>query len=411
MPAATPVRSRPGIGGSDPGLEHPDWSPDGRLRFFKPVWSPDDRQLRMGCVNYSISGSTTSFVDPVETAFFRAAAAGVFVSASGGNSGPAVGTVAHNSPWLTTVAASTHDRAYDASATPGNGQTYDGAGLGTAVQSSPLVYAGGVGMILGNTPPNSITADLHFVPTVHVNDTERSAVLAYLNGAANPTASLSAGVEVIGVKAPLMAAFSSRGPAKAGSGDLIKPDITAPGVDVLAAYAPTSGGYGHNFDVQSAHGRPRRADDPGASELDPDDDQVLADDDGVGARQHRFPDSQRRRHRGQPVQLRLRPRHPDVGAEPRRRVQQHRERLAPLRLRHRQGGPGWTQLRNDRQHRPEHPAVLTLGRNKSATVTITITRTTAPLNAYTFGSLTWTPQTQSGVLPSAVRIPIAVKPA
>lgn len=55
-----------------------------------------------------------------------------------------------------------------------------------------------------------------------------------------------------------------------------------------------------------------------------------------------------------------------------------------------------------------NPAVVTLGKNKSAN--ITITRTTAPLNVYTFGSLTWTPATASGVVPGTVRIPVAVKP-
>ena len=58
-------------------------------------------------LNYSISGTTTNVVDPVEVAFMHAAAAGVFVAASSGNSGPTVSTTAHPSPWITTVAAST----------------------------------------------------------------------------------------------------------------------------------------------------------------------------------------------------------------------------------------------------------------------------------------------------------------
>ena len=45
-----------------------------------------------------------------------------------------------------------------------------------------------------------------------------------------------------------MAGFSSRGPALAGGGDLLKPDITAPGVDVIAAVAPPGNG-GMNFDA------------------------------------------------------------------------------------------------------------------------------------------------------------------
>ncbi len=61
-------------------------------------------------INFSISGSQTSFRDPVEIAFLFAADAGVFVAASAGNAGPTTSTVAHPGPWLTTVAAGTHNR-------------------------------------------------------------------------------------------------------------------------------------------------------------------------------------------------------------------------------------------------------------------------------------------------------------
>ncbi len=81
-------------------------------------------------INYSISGSQTSVADPVEQAFYRASLANVFVAASAGNSGPA-NAVAHISPWLTTVAASTHDRTFQADVTLGNGAKYFGASLNT----------------------------------------------------------------------------------------------------------------------------------------------------------------------------------------------------------------------------------------------------------------------------------------
>ncbi|GAB2584539.1 hypothetical protein Aab01nite_54040 [Paractinoplanes abujensis] len=249
-------------------------------------------------INYSISGSTSSFVDPVELAFLNAANAGVFVAASAGNSGPAAGTVAHNSPWITTVAASTHDRGAEKSVTLGNGVTYQGVGQGPAVPSAPLIdspqaglagapanevglcysgrldpakvagkivlclrggnsrtdkslavrQAGGVGMILYNNPDNSVNADYHFVPTVHVNSAAGLAIKAYA-AAAGATASLSASTQVK-VRAPEMAAFSSRGPALAGGGDLLKPDITAPGVDVVAPVAPPNNN-GRTWDAYS----------------------------------------------------------------------------------------------------------------------------------------------------------------
>jgi hypothetical protein len=97
-------------------------------------------------INFSISGSRTSFLDPVEVAFLFAADAGVFVAASAGNSGPTASTVAHNSPWVTTVAAGTHDRSYQATATLGNGGSYTGAGLGAAVPSAPLILSADAGL-------------------------------------------------------------------------------------------------------------------------------------------------------------------------------------------------------------------------------------------------------------------------
>ena len=247
-------------------------------------------------INFSISGTSTNFLDPVEVAFLFAADAGVFVAASAGNDGPDAGTVAHPSPWLTSVAAGTHDRVYLANANTGDGASHEGASLGVGVGSSPLVLstaaglagadptevrlcfpgtldpavvtgkivlcdrgvnarvdksaavqqAGGVGMILANTAPNSLNADIHAVPSVHVDEIAGAAIKAYV--AANPggaTASLDAGVELTGAPAPFVAAFSSRGPLLA-SADLLKPDIMAPGVDVLAAYSPINFGT-YNF--------------------------------------------------------------------------------------------------------------------------------------------------------------------
>jgi hypothetical protein len=300
-------------------------APNARIAAYKALWHnatgasgstadivqaiDDATSDGVDVINFSVSGSRTTNVDPVEVAFLFAADAGIFVSASAGNDGPTSSTVAHNSPWLTTVAAGTHDRAFQATVTLGNGATYTGAGLGAAVPASPVVLstngalpgasatsarlcfsrtwdpahpegaldpakvagkivvcdrgtndrvdksravqeAGGVGMILANTSPNSLNADFHFVPTVHVSDTDGAAIKAYVSGTANPTASFAAGHVVNGVEAPRVASFSSRGPALAVDGDLLKPDIMAPGVDVLAAVSPVTH-EGRNFDFES----------------------------------------------------------------------------------------------------------------------------------------------------------------
>jgi Subtilase family len=67
-------------------------------------------------LNYSIGGtSESSPLDPVAMAFRGASNAGVFVANSAGNSGPGASTLDHPAPWVTTVAAATFRRAFQAS--------------------------------------------------------------------------------------------------------------------------------------------------------------------------------------------------------------------------------------------------------------------------------------------------------
>jgi hypothetical protein len=239
-------------------------------------------------LNFSISGTGTNYLDAVEVAFLFAADAGVFVAASAGNSGPGAGTVAHMSPWLTTVAAGTKDDFYEGTVTLGDTSTYNGASRASPV-SGDLVYAGdagdnlcavglldsavvagkivvcdrgiyarvdkslavqiagGIGMVLANTGPSSLNADLHYVPSVHVDHIDGAAIRSYAQGA-GASAALD-GNNFVMVEAPFVASFSSRGPNQAGA-DLLKPDIMAPGVDILAAVSPAGYG-GHNWDFLS----------------------------------------------------------------------------------------------------------------------------------------------------------------
>jgi len=242
-------------------------------------------------INYSISGSRTSVNDVVEQAFFRAVNAGVFVAASAGNSGPA-NAVAHISPWVTTVAASSHDRNLVADLSLANGATYAGASMNaSALPQAPLVLAtdavlagadpaqadlcygsadgsatldplkvagkivvcnrgitarvnkslavqqaGGLGMVLvDNGGAGGLFAEVHAVPSVHISASDGALVKTYASGGAGQAAisKFYAGVK----PAPIMAGFSSRGPNMA-DGNLLKPDLTAPGVDILAGTAP-----------------------------------------------------------------------------------------------------------------------------------------------------------------------------
>lgn len=245
-------------------------------------------------ISYSVSGITYTTNYAVAMAFFGAAQAGVFVAAAAGNSGDlGPGQVNHNLPWVTTVGATADDRSYRASLLLGDGSSVEGLGAGNAVAKTTLVdaskagkpgadpqklrlcfdeglldpavvagkivlcargtnprtakslavrTAGGAGMVLYNPDPASdgLNLDYHSVPTVHISAKDAPAVLAYANSGA-ATASMSAG-RLAPVPAPSVATFSSYGPASAGRGDLLKPDIAAPGANIIAAVSPV----GHN---------------------------------------------------------------------------------------------------------------------------------------------------------------------
>ena len=91
-------------------------------------------------INFSISGGNSPFTDPVELAFLDAYAAGVFVAASAGNDGPGAATVNHVSPWVTTVAASTQNRAFlsTLTLTADNGDTVEFVGTSVTGGAGPL---------------------------------------------------------------------------------------------------------------------------------------------------------------------------------------------------------------------------------------------------------------------------------
>jgi hypothetical protein len=320
-------------------------APRARIAVYKALWTASDTALGPGVshdggqtadilaaidaavadgvdvINYSVSGTQTNFLDTVEIAYLNASAAGVFVAASAGNSGPA-NQVAHMSPWLTTVAASTHDRFTAADVTLGSGSVFNGPSYqGGGLPSTPMILsqdAGGVpfasmnpsdqlalmrcynaadrtvaanfpagfpktdlttnsilvpakvvgkivvcirggnvlvnkasavktatggAMVIQNAPGilpglpatnNSTILQPYVIPTVHLTVDAYPTVSTYASGV-GPTASFSAGAQVAGVVAPVMADFSSRGPNKADA-NILKPDVTGPGVDIIAGY-------------------------------------------------------------------------------------------------------------------------------------------------------------------------------
>lgn len=255
-------------------------------------------------INYSIGGSLTDLTTIAAAAKLRAAQAGVFVAVSAGNSGPGAGTVGTPVPWVTTVAASTYDGlsiANGIEVTAGSLQgTYIAVEGATSkplsatgdisadvVVASPLLActpltnaadiagkfaliqrgdcsfdikiaeaqaAGAAGVIVYN---NSAVApipmggtDSFTIPAVMTTLAAGTAFNAEVTagGVVNVKMSPSIFIEGVPEVGNLMAGFSSRGPNIA-TYDVIKPDITAPGVKILAGGSsqPMSGPAGVSF--------------------------------------------------------------------------------------------------------------------------------------------------------------------
>jgi len=242
-------------------------------------------------INFSISGGNSPYGDAVELAFLDAYNAGVFVAASAGNSGPGAETVAHRGPWVTTVAASTANRAfkntisltasdattlslvgvsltagistpapvvsaadapyndaYCANATPDGAFTgkivvcQRGLGIGRIQKGFNVKQRGAVGMILYNNAPNVTDqeTDNHYLPASHIQFAEGQSVLSFLASHTGVMATLTAGATAT-QQGDVMASFSSRG----GPGQPLgvsKPDVTAPGVQILAGNTPEPAG-------------------------------------------------------------------------------------------------------------------------------------------------------------------------
>ncbi|XP_042520491.1 subtilisin-like protease SBT5.4 [Macadamia integrifolia] len=236
-------------------------------------------------ISVSLGGDTTNyFNDSTAIGSFHAVKNGIVVVISAGNDGPADGTVTNVAPWLLTVAASTLDRRFQANVKLGNNQQLKGQSLSTVSLPSvgkmyPLVIgviakaknasyrnasyckpgsldpelvkgkivvckmggadkaavdAGAVGIIWVHED-DSVEPESHKIPASHLSSTNGLALYKYINSTKAPTAYISPVKTKLGAKpAPLMASFSSRGPNNLTL-EILKPDITAPGVHVMAA--------------------------------------------------------------------------------------------------------------------------------------------------------------------------------
>nr|GMC78072.1 subtilisin-like protease SBT1.4 [Ipomoea batatas] len=225
--------------------------------------------------------------DPIAIGGFGAVKNGVIVVCAAGNDGPNAYTASNIAPWILTVGASTIDREFPAVVTLGDLRTFTGTSLYSGDPPGqnlvPVVYggdansvnchpgqldaskvngkivfcepddvtsivdkgmvvklAGGVGMIIPNPPPYGyeLVANADMIPTSVVTAPDGDIIREYVRSSpSTATAKIESKgtVTETSPSAPRVAAFSSRGP-NVLTPEILKPDVIAPGVNILAAW-------------------------------------------------------------------------------------------------------------------------------------------------------------------------------
>uniref|UniRef100_A0A8I6X8F6 Subtilisin-like protease n=1 Tax=Hordeum vulgare subsp. vulgare TaxID=112509 RepID=A0A8I6X8F6_HORVV len=242
-------------------------------------------------LSLSVGSPASDYVaDTIAIGTAYAVTQSVVVVAAGGNDGPAAGSISNVAPWMLTVGASTMDRLFPADVIIGtktikgqslsnstsqpcvmiSGEKANAAGqsaansalclpgsLDPAKVSGKIVVctrggsngrvakgqvvkdAGGVGMVLCNDAASgdNVIADPHIIPAAHCSYSKCLEILSYIQSTGSPVGEIKTKDEEVGVEpSPVMAAFSSRGPNTI-TPQILKPDIIAPGVSVIAAYS------------------------------------------------------------------------------------------------------------------------------------------------------------------------------
>ncbi|KAG4944546.1 hypothetical protein AAZX31_17G224500 [Glycine max] len=273
--------------------------------FTSDIAAGIDKAIEDGVnvLSMSIGGSLMEYYrDIIAIGSFTAMSHGILVSTSAGNGGPSQGSLSNVAPWITTVGAGTIDRDFPAYITLGTGKTYTGASLysGKPLSDSPLplVYAGnasnssvgylclqdslipekvsgkivicerggnprvekglvvklagGAGMILANSEAygEELVADSHLLPAASLGQKSSEILKNYVSSSPNPTAKIAfLGTHLQVQPSPVVAAFSSRGP-NALTPKILKPDLIAPGVNILAGWTGAVGPTGLTVDTR-----------------------------------------------------------------------------------------------------------------------------------------------------------------
>ncbi|XWS74902.1 hypothetical protein CRYUN_Cryun01aG0038300 [Craigia yunnanensis] len=272
--------------------------PSARIAVYKICWSDGcydedilaafDDAIADGVDIISLSvGSIFSseyFEDTIAIGAFHSMKNGVLTSNSAGNSGPDPASITNFSPWSLSVAASTIDRKFVTKVKLGNGEIYEGTSINTfdlkgkmypfifggaapntsqdytsdarycapgslnqTLVKGKIVFcdyesdgegpieAGAVGAVF-QTGGNKDYVFAYTLPLSNLNLDDGRIVFNYVNTTENPTATIFKTTVEDNQFAPYVVSFSSRGPNPV-TADILKPDLTAPGVDILAAWS------------------------------------------------------------------------------------------------------------------------------------------------------------------------------
>jgi uncharacterized repeat protein (TIGR01451 family) len=119
-----------------------------------------------------------------------------------------------------------------------------GSGIGRVEKGINVSEGGASGFVLANLAEDgeSVVADGHVLPAVHIGYSDGEALRAWLAAGDVHTATISGfWTDYDPANGDIMASSSSRGPnaPNTRAASVIKPDITAPGTSILAAYSDT----------------------------------------------------------------------------------------------------------------------------------------------------------------------------
>lgn len=267
-------------------------------------------------INYSFGSSSAGspWNDSTAMAYLSAREAGIVVMTSAGNSGPAAETVGSpaNAPWLTSVAATTHDRGAfpdkNLTSMTGGSTTPPSDIVGRSLTGSitaPIVYAGDFdngdtnpeqclspfpantfsgqivlcdrgeiarvakaknvadggagGFILANLPggASSIVDDIYVIPGIHIGASDGTNVRNWVtDGGSGHMATITGTNGSVGVDpsaGDIVGGFSSRGP-NVNPSSILAPSLAAPGVSILAAdILPVDYGFKSGTSMASPH--------------------------------------------------------------------------------------------------------------------------------------------------------------